>query len=150
MNHDVFKDLFSSNDDSFLFQTGNQRFLRKWQQWGDTGLLENKDCIWVHHLICVCSDYFFFFISSSFASFFRFRKASRSSKVWAPGMILEGLARGETLLLLFPPTASITLFITVSIPLNSSLTATETSVACIKSNKGPNLELNRDPLGPIQ
>jgi len=29
MNHDVFKDFFSSNDDSFLFQTGNQRFLRK-------------------------------------------------------------------------------------------------------------------------
>merc|ERR1719234_1956045 len=81
-----------------------------------------------------CSHFhFFFFISSSFASFFLFRKASRSSKVWAPGMILEGLARGETLLLLFPPTASITLFITVSIPLNSSLTATETSAPCIKA-----------------
>merc|ERR1719150_682509 len=96
------------------------------------GFLENMDCIYCVNLTSGFaifhqnnSIHFFFFISSSFASFFLLRKASRSSKVWAPAMILEGFARGETLLLLFPPTASITLFITVSIPLNSSLTATE-------------------------
>ena len=95
------------------------------------------------------SHFLFFFISSSFASFFLLRKASRSSKVWAPGMILEGLARGESLLLLFPPTASITLFITVSIPLNSSLTDTETSDACIIVPKEAK-SLNWNPLGSIQ
>ena len=52
----------------------------------------------------------FFFNSSSFSDFFLLRKASRSSKVWVPGMMLEG--RGAT--------ASRTLFMTLSSPENSS------------------------------
>merc|ERR1719150_2384417 len=54
------------------------------------GFLENMDCIYCVNLTSgfaifhqINSIHFFFFISSSFASFFLLRKASRSSRTWA-------------------------------------------------------------------
>merc|ERR1719295_472580 len=88
------------------FSSGLPNYDSRWGRVAREQGLHNV-CIIIIFALFKQSDHFhfFFFISSSFASFFLFRKASRSSKVWAPGMILEGLARGETLLLLFPPTA---------------------------------------------
>ena len=60
----------------------------------------------------ITTSHNFFFISSSFSDFFLLRKASKSSNVWVPGIMLEG--RGAT--------ASSTLFMTLSRPENSSPT----------------------------
>merc|ERR1719348_2068182 len=70
-------------------------------------------------VLIINENHFFFFSSSNFSDFFLFINASKSSNVWAPGIILEGGATGEFFLLVLS-TASSTLFITLSRPENSS------------------------------